>query len=158
MKNISIIKSFYHALCGFRDAFMRERNLRVHLIVANLILVFATAYGIDRGGYAVLIATITLVVATELMNSAVEKAVDTITHECRFDAMHAKDFAAAATLACAVGAIGVGIALFGDIERIWSALVTIFTSPVYLVVYFILLVLDTYMLFYPKIRYERKPK
>lgn len=158
MKNVSIIKSFYHALCGFRDAFMRERNLRVHLSVANLIIVFAIAYGLDRLGFAALLLMITFVISTELMNSAVEKAVDTTTKSCRFDAMHAKDFAAAATLVCAVGAISVGVALFGDVGKIIDALFVIFTSPVYLTIYFILLVLDTYMLFYPKIKLERKHK
>jgi len=159
MKNNNIIQSFYHALRGFKDAFLRERNLRIHLSVANLILVFAWVYGIDRNGYAQLIISITMVIFAELVNSAVEKAVDTATSTYRFDAGHAKDFAAAATLVTAVGSICVGITLFASLSRIENALVKIFTSPVLMCVFALLLIFDILMIMYPKfMKRKRKGK
>ncbi len=158
MKNISFFKSVYHAFCGLFNAYLRERNLRVHLCIANLILPFAYAYGLDRTGFSVLILTITVVVSAELMNSAVEKTVDTATRKVRFDAMHAKDFAAAATLVCAVGAVLVGVALFGDAAKIIDTLTVILFSHIYRLIYIALFIIDIVILFYPKFKYERKLK
>jgi len=153
MKNNSFFKSLYHALCGYRDALKRERNLRFHTVVANLICFFAVHYKISRTEWAILITVIGLVIACELLNSAVEKAVDTATHDVRADAMHAKDFAAAATLVGAVCAIGTGIALFGNINAIASALKLIFTTPASLIILAILTVADLKILF---INFRRK--
>ena len=153
MKNTSFLKSLYHALRGFRDALRRERNLRVHTVVANLICFFAVHYKISRTEWAILITVIGLVIACELLNSAVEKAVDTATHERRADAMHAKDFGAAATLVGAVCALGTGIAIFGNIEKITTALKLIFTTPASLIILAVLAAADLKILF---INFRRK--
>ena len=133
LKNKSFMKSVYHALCGFVNALRRERNLRVHVCIGNLICYFAYFFKISRTEWAILLTVIGIVITAELLNSAVEKAVDTATHENRTDAMHAKDFAAAATLVSA---------LFGDIDKIISALKGIFTSWKALCVLFVILIID----------------
>ena len=142
MKNKSFMKSVYHAVCGFLNALRRERNLRVHVCIGNLICYFAYFFKISRTEWAILLSVIGIVITAELLNSAVEKAVDTATHEICTDAMHAKDFAAAATLISALFAILTGIALFGNIEKIISALIAIFTSWRALVVLFVILIID----------------
>lgn len=142
LKNKSFIKSVYHAVCGFYNALKHERNLRVHVCIGNLICYFAYFFKISRPEWAILLTVIGIVITAELLNSAVEKAVDTATHEIRTDAMHAKDFAAAATLVSAIFAVLTGIALFGDVGKIISALTAIFTSWRALVVLFIILVID----------------
>ncbi len=152
MKNLNIKESLLNALRGFADAFERERNLRIHLSAASLISAFAYVYGTDRTGAAVLMLTIALVIFAELVNSAVEKAVDTATDKLRFDAMHAKDYAAAAVLVTAVGAIGVGIALFGDLKRIYAALCTIASDAGLIILFVFILAADLAMLMYPFIK------
>ncbi len=142
LKNKSFLKSVYHALCGFFNALKRERNLRIHVCIGNLICYFAYFFKISRTEWAVLLTVIGIVITAELLNSAVEKAVDTATREIRTDAMHAKDFAAAATLVSALFAIFTGIALFGNIGKIISALTGIFTSWTALVVLFVILIID----------------
>ncbi|MBQ7975349.1 MAG: diacylglycerol kinase family protein [Clostridia bacterium] len=128
IKNKSFLTSLYHAMQGFWDALRSERNLRVHFCIGNLICFFAAFYGISRTEWAVLLLTVGFVISAELLNSAVEMAVDTATREIRTDAMHAKDFAAAATLVSAIFSVAVGIALFGNITKIINALTGIFTS------------------------------
>ncbi|MBP3359824.1 MAG: diacylglycerol kinase family protein [Clostridia bacterium] len=129
-KNTSFVRSIKHALRGFHDALIRERNLRIHIIIGDLICFFAAHYGLNRSRWAVLLTIIGVVISSELLNSAIEKAVDTATREYRADAMHAKDFGAAATLVSAFFALAAGVALFGDFEKIKNALKCIFTSPV----------------------------
>ena len=141
-KNKSLIISMSHAIKGFLDALRRERNLRIHVCIGNLICFFAYFYGISRTQWAILFMAICIVISSELFNSSIEKAVDTATKEFRTDAMHAKDFAAAATLVSAIFAVLVGIALFGNISKIISALAAIFTSPIGLLVLFVLIFID----------------
>ena len=156
MKNKSFMKSVYHAVCGFFNALKRERNLRIHVCIGNLICYFAYFFKISRAEWAILLSVIGIVITAELLNSAVEKAVDTATHEICADAMHAKDFAAAATLISALFAIFTGIALFGDIEKIISALVAIFTSWRALVVLCVILIIDLGIMFVNIIEKWRK--
>ncbi len=159
MKNKSFFKSVFHALRGFIDALYRERNLRVHVCIGNLICYFAWFYKISKAEWAILLITIGFVIACELLNSAVEKAVDTATRQYRLDAMHAKDFAAAATLTSAVFAVLVGIVLFGNIPGIIKALVSIFTNMPAIIVLCVLLVIDAkILLFNYKISKHRRKK
>lgn len=146
-KNKSFYLSLKHAVCGFFDALKIERNLRFHVVVGNLICFFAAHFGINRTQWAVLLLAICAVIASELMNSAVEKAVDTATHEIRTEARLAKDFAAAATLISAIFSLLVGIALFADINKIIAALTAIFTQPVSLVILGVLSIIDLIILF-----------
>lgn len=141
-KNTSLVRSMKHALRGFRDALLRERNLRIHIIMGDLICFFAAHYGINRSQWAVLLTVIGVVISSELLNSAIEKTVDTATREYRADAMHAKDFGAAATLVSAFFAVAAGVALFGDIEKIINALRRIFTSPVSVAVLMLLTIFN----------------
>ena len=134
-KNNSFYKSFCYAHRGFCNALRSERNLRIHVCIGNLICYFAYFFKITRQEWAVLLAVISTV-------SAIEKAVDTATHEIRSDAMHAKDFAAAATLISAMFSILVGIAIFGDWFRILYALKSIFTSWKALVILAVLVTID----------------
>lgn len=128
MKNRSFFKSVYHALEGFYNACLEERNLRFHIVIANLICVFAFFYGLGRNGWALLAAVITLVICMELLNTAVERAVDTATKEILNSAKLAKDASAAAVLFSAAGAVLAGVCLFGDVSRITYTLNIIFTD------------------------------
>lgn len=149
MKNTGFLQSLSHAAAGFWAAIKRERNLRFHLTVTNLLCVFAYHYGLGRTEWAALVLTITLVIGAELMNTAVEKAVDTATRQRRLDAKHAKDIAAAAVLTTAAGAVVIGLLLFGEPERLIKTLEKIFTTPGILVPVLFLVCLDLCFLFLP---------
>lgn len=160
MKNTNFYQSLLHAIHGFASAVKRERNLRFHLVIANLICYFGYFYGLERLEWGLLAVTITLVIGTEVINTSIEKTVDTATRERRTDAKHAKDIGAAATLTTAVGALAVGIILFANSGRIGQALERIFTNPAALSSALVLGALDVLFLFLPvfitkKIRRKR---
>lgn len=121
--------SFYHALEGIRSAIRSEGHLRFHIAAANLIIVFAYFFGITRTEWAILILTVAAVISAELMNTAVERAVDTATHERVLTAKLAKDAAAGAVLIFAAASVAVGICLFGNMGKIIATLMYIFTAP-----------------------------
>lgn len=134
-KNTNFYQSLTYALCGFFHALRSERNLRFHLAAASGVVLFAWVYGISRAEWAVLAVVIGMVISGELINTAVENAVDTATDEFNPFAKAAKDTAAAAVLVSAAVSIAVGICIFGDIQKIIHTLATIAATPVYLVLF-----------------------
>lgn len=139
--------SFKYAISGILSAVKSEFNLRFHIVIANLICIFAYLYGIDETGWAVLILAIFGVISAELINTAVENAVDTATCEILPTAKIAKDTAAAGVLVMAAGAVLVGICLFGVPWRIWDVLYRVFTNLKILVPCLLVGILDLLFLF-----------
>lgn len=128
MKNNGFKDSFKNAFAGFLTNVKNERNMRVHLSVANLIMVFAYFFGISKAEWAVLFIVIACVIGAELFNTAIENAVDTSTDEICETAKVAKDSAAAAVLFFSIVSIVVGFILFFDINKIGETLLYIFTN------------------------------
>ncbi|MDE5741405.1 MAG: diacylglycerol kinase, partial [Oscillospiraceae bacterium] len=84
--------------------------------------VFITAfwfrYVFKKWEYVLVGLTFSTVILAELVNTAIEAAVDLCSPEKNKLAKIAKDAAAGAVLAAAVFAVAVGVLLFGDIEVI----------------------------------------
>jgi len=104
--------AFVYALRGIVQGFAEERNLRIHFAAGALVLVTAFTQGLEAVSVSILVLTIGFVIAMELVNSAIERAVDLTTTERHPLARAAKDMAAGAVLVSAVSAAGVGAILF----------------------------------------------
>lgn len=107
-------RGFVYALNGIRAAIMEERNFRFHLCATVYAYAAAFLAGLPAVGYALIALCVFLVLAMELMNSAIERAVDKPDTEHWWSAGAAKDMAAGAVLLSAVGALAVGVCLFGN--------------------------------------------
>lgn len=134
--------SFYHALEGIWAAIRSEAHLRFHIAIANLIIVFAIFFGISRTEWAVLFLIIAAVISAELVNTALERAVDTATLERVPTAKFAKDAAAGAVLVFAAASIAIGICIFGNMQKIMNTLAFIFSTPEILIPCLILAAAD----------------
>ncbi len=137
-RNTHVAQSFKYALNGLVYAFRYERNMRIHTLIAVLILCFAYVYGISRAEWAILVLTCFFTVICEMINTAIEYCVDTATTQYNEYAKLAKDVAAGAVFMSAIVAIVVGITLFGNVEKIISTLKTVFTDPFYAITFFVL--------------------
>ncbi|MBI4079330.1 MAG: diacylglycerol kinase family protein [Candidatus Levybacteria bacterium] len=104
--------SFEHAVKGVHYAMRENQNLRIHLILAVLALVLAILLQVNPFELAVVELTILLVIAAEMINTAIEQMVDLITTEHRKEAEIAKDVSAGMVLVTAVGAIVIGVLIF----------------------------------------------
>lgn len=104
--------SFKHALDGVVTALRTQPNFKVHLSLALIAVVIGFLRHLDFTQWAILSIVIALGLAIELINTAIEFAVDLITEERRLLAQYAKDVSAAAMLVYALGAIIVAIWLF----------------------------------------------
>lgn len=134
--------SFRYAIEGIISAIRSEKHLRFHIVIANLICVFAYFYGITKAEWAELVLCIFAVISAELFNTAVERAVDTATDEISPIAKLSKDAAAGAVLVISIGAILVGVCLFGDFQKIGATLIHIFSNVRILIPCLVLGVLD----------------
>lgn len=128
-KNKSFLKSLSCAAVGLLKPFITERNMRIHFSFANLIMIFAYFFGLSRTEWAVLVLTVSSVITAELINTAVENAVDTAVRDFSLTAKAAKDIAAGAVLFTAIVSVAVGFILFFDIDKISTTLYIIFTRP-----------------------------
>ncbi len=110
----NLARSFYCAARGVLRSLKNERNLRIHFFAAAYILYFSRYYSFTTAEYAVLFLTAGLVIACELINTAIEAAVDLYVKEYDVNAKIAKDAAAGAVLVSAAVSVAVGVALFWD--------------------------------------------
>jgi len=86
--------------------------MRVHFLIALLVLMAAALLGVTRVELAILLLTIGLVMVAEMINTAIEAVVDLITQEYRLLAKTAKHVAAGAVLLAAAVAAFVGYLIF----------------------------------------------
>ena len=95
----------------------------MHLFVAAMVLVFCTVVKIDRMEFLLIINAISMVFICEIINTAVERAVDTATQEYHPIAKIAKDVAAGAVLVAALNSVVVGLLVFG--RYFWATIMKI---------------------------------
>lgn len=104
--------SFRFAAQGIASAFRSELNMKVHSGLAVVVLVAAALFRLPPASWLLLLLAITLVLSTELLNTAIEAAVDLISPDVHPLAKTAKDTAAGAVLLTAVFAVITGIYVF----------------------------------------------
>ena len=105
------IKSFGYAFKGLR-VFASEPHLIIHCIAAITVITAGIIVELTPIKWAILSLTIALVIALELMNTAMEKLIDKLHPEQDPVIGKVKDVMAAAVLISAIGAIGVGVVVF----------------------------------------------
>src|ERR671917_2757057 len=88
--------SFDHAYRGLIYAVRTQRNMRFHVVIATLVLIASLLVGVSKLELAVLILVILLVFVTEMLNTALEFAIDLVTKEYHPLAKLAKDVSAGA--------------------------------------------------------------
>lgn len=112
----AFFRGFKYAAKGVAQALCEERNLRFHICVAIYVVIFSFFYGLSAAQYALLSAVIAGVLALELLNSALERAVDLACPGESKLAGAAKNMAAGAVLVFALGAVVCGVLLFWDLD------------------------------------------
>lgn len=112
VKTKKLIKSFKYAFEGLTTAFKQEKNMKVHVLIAVLVLILGFALKISKIDWIICTFAIVMVITAELFNTAIETIVDMITMQKNKKAKIAKDVSAGAVLITAIGAAIVGIIIF----------------------------------------------
>jgi diacylglycerol kinase (ATP) len=108
----SIIESFNFAFQGIIHVLRTQRNLRIHFGVAVLVLIAALLSDVSRMELIALLLAIAFVLIAEMLNTAVEAAIDVATTSFDPMAKLAKDIAAGAVLIASTVAVAVGYLVF----------------------------------------------
>ncbi len=106
------LDSFRHAVEGVVHTFRTQRHMRFHFFTVILVLATGLLYRLPRTEMLVLLFSASLVLVTEMFNTAVEAVVDMITQTYHPAAKFAKDIAAGAVLIASINAAVVGLILF----------------------------------------------
>lgn len=108
----SLYESFNFAIEGIIHVLRTQRNLRLHFLIAIGVIVSAVAFDVTRVDLIVLLMSIAFVLIAEMLNSAIEAAVDIATTSFDPLAKLAKDVAAGAVLIAAINAVAIGYLVF----------------------------------------------
>jgi diacylglycerol kinase (ATP) len=108
----TIIDSFNFAFEGIIHVLRTQRNLRIHFAIAFAVLILALIVDVTKMELIALLISVTFVLIAEMLNTAVEAAIDIATTSFDPMAKLAKDIAAGAVLIAAINAIAVGYIVF----------------------------------------------
>jgi len=108
----TLFDSFNYAFEGIIHVLRTQRNMRIHFAAAVVVLVAALWAGVSHLELIALMLAIAFVFITEMINSALEQAIDVATTSFDPLAKLAKDIAAGAVLIATVNALGIGYLVF----------------------------------------------
>ncbi|MBU0701628.1 diacylglycerol kinase [bacterium] len=103
-----ITDSFNYAIAGVIHGLKTQRNMQIHVIAATVVLVASLFLNLSRLELVALFFAISLVLISEMFNTAVETMVDLITDSHHPLAGTAKDIGAGAVLIATINALVIG--------------------------------------------------
>ena len=110
----SFRRSFLFALQGFRTALRQERNIKVMLAGGAFAVAMGLILRIDAVSWAIVLVCCGMVIAAQLLNTAIETVVDLVSPEFHPLAGQAKDIAAAASWVLSLTAAVVGVIVYAS--------------------------------------------
>lgn len=124
---VDTFRSFNAAFVGFILVMRTQRNMRYHFLAALFIIIMSIILNVTRIELMILALAITLILVSEMINTAAENIVNIVKSKYHPLAKVVKDISAAAVLTCVINAIIVGYMIFStkfpfDIEASISKL------------------------------------
>lgn len=105
-------KSFRYAFNGIFYTIKTQNNAKVHLFIGSLVICLSLYLKIALWEWEILSLVIGLVLAMEIMNTAIESLADALSTKQNTKIGIAKDCAAGAVLVTAIAAISIGLLIF----------------------------------------------
>ncbi len=106
------ISSIKNSIKGLEYAYLNEQSLTLHAILTVVVLVSGFYFHISKMQWAILVVVMTIIIVTELLNTAIEATVDLVTKEYHELARIAKDCASAAAFVSSLLACGLYLYVF----------------------------------------------
>lgn len=131
-----LLKSFVYAGNGILWCIKNERNMRAHFSLCVYMYAYLLIYDffvLSKTEWAIILLCNALVFSLEIVNTAVEKAVDLATEKQNPLAKISKDAAAGAVLVSAIFSVIVGLVILLQPEA-FRAMVEYYKSRLYLLV------------------------
>ena len=113
MRKINRMQSFQYAFIGIWHTLKTQRNAQIHGGIALIIFFTGLWLNLSLTEWAIIVLTIGFVIATEMLNTVAEAAMDYATTDFDPQVKIVKDVAAGAVLVAAITAIIVGLLILG---------------------------------------------
>ena len=111
-KKDPLAKSFGYAFQGIFTCVKKERNMKIHMAAAILVVILGSILKLSVTEWCICLVLFGMVMSLELVNTAVEAVVDLVTKDRHPLAKIAKDTAAGAVLIAAIMAAITGAIIF----------------------------------------------
>lgn len=105
-------KSFGYAFKGIDDVIEHEPNMKIHVVVAILVVIMGFILKVSTIEWIILVLLIGAVLAAETINTTIENLVDMYTKEYDEKAKIVKDTAAGTVLILAITSAIIGLIIF----------------------------------------------
>lgn len=111
-KSKTLFESFSYAISGIAYSFKTQRNMRIHFIMASIVILMGIFLKLSPLEMALVFVTISLVIIAEMINTSIEATIDLFTRDYHPLAKIGKNVAAGAVLIAAINAVIVGYIIF----------------------------------------------
>ena len=108
----SFSHSVKHAIDGIDYTISHERNFKIELCFAILVIIASVILKVNITEWVILTLTIAMVLTLEIINTSIERCVDPVTKEYEDLAKIAKDTAAGAVFVMSIFSVSIGICIF----------------------------------------------
>ena len=112
LKNKNFIDAWKKAFGGIWHAIKTQKNLKVQLVIAVMVIICSIYFKVNITEAMFLSFAIMLVIITEVINTAIEEAVNLCTDKFHPLAKIAKDVAAGAVVLAALNAVIIAVFIF----------------------------------------------
>ena len=106
------LKSFSFAFNGLKNLWVEEHNFRIHIVSTLVVVIAGFLFKISLVEWIAVILSIGFVLATEIINTTIEKLADFVSPDRNEKIKKIKDISAAGVLIAAVTAFIVGVIIF----------------------------------------------
>ena len=110
---VARLRSFRYAGRGLFGLLVREHNARIHAVATVLVVTAGVLCRLERWEWGLVTAALGLVWTAEALNASLEQLADAVSSAPHPAIGRAKDLAAGAVLASALGAAGLALVVFG---------------------------------------------
>ena len=130
MKNDNFFEAWGNATNGIIYSATTQRNIRIQLVLAVIVMVLSLFYGLNTAEFLCLLFAVFMVIFAELINTAIETVVDLFVYVYHPKAKISKDVAAGAVVLAACNALVVGYFIFFKEENLKAISDSIFNNMV----------------------------
>ena len=130
LKNDNFIEAWYNAINGIVYTATTQRNFRIQLVLAVIVLALSLFYGLGTTEFLCLVFALFFVIFAEMVNTAIETVVDLFVDVYHPKAKIAKDVAAGAVVLSACNALIVGYFIFFNAENMKAISDSIFNNMI----------------------------
>jgi diacylglycerol kinase (ATP) len=109
---LSFLKGFGYAFRGIFFVITSERNMKIHLFISVVVVAAAWFFQLNVVEWMVCLLCIAMVLAAEIINTAIENTIDLVSPDYHILARNAKDVAAGAVLVLAIFSAIIGCIIF----------------------------------------------